>query len=274
MYITKYPELAQVAQEAGVDWIFVDLEFIGKNLRQEKRNTVISAHTIEDVKNIRNVVNASKLLVRINPIGDWSEKEINQTIEAGADIVMLPYFKAPEEVKIFLSHVNKRAQTCLLIETLSAVKNIDEILALGNIDFIHIGLNDIHIERKTDFMFEFLADGLLDELIEKIKKYNIPYGFGGMAKVDELKPKGKSIIAEHYRLGSTGVILSRSFSYPLKIDNYKKNSNIFIEEVKKIREYEGFLSTQDISFFEQNRLYAQKKIYEVKEGVRRKNAKG
>ena len=28
MYITKRPEIARIAEEAGVDWIFVDMEFI------------------------------------------------------------------------------------------------------------------------------------------------------------------------------------------------------------------------------------------------------
>lgn len=34
MYITNRPEIAQIAEENGVDWIFVDMEFIGKDNRQ------------------------------------------------------------------------------------------------------------------------------------------------------------------------------------------------------------------------------------------------
>ena len=33
MYITNRPEIAQIAESAGVDRIFVDLEYIGKALR-------------------------------------------------------------------------------------------------------------------------------------------------------------------------------------------------------------------------------------------------
>lgn len=34
MYITNRPKIAQIVEEAGVDWIFVDMEFIGKDKRQ------------------------------------------------------------------------------------------------------------------------------------------------------------------------------------------------------------------------------------------------
>lgn len=36
MYITKHPEIARIAEEAGVDWIFVDMEFIGKDCRARR----------------------------------------------------------------------------------------------------------------------------------------------------------------------------------------------------------------------------------------------
>ena len=34
MYITKQPEIATIAENAGVDRVFVDMEYIGKSLRQ------------------------------------------------------------------------------------------------------------------------------------------------------------------------------------------------------------------------------------------------
>ena len=54
MYITNRPEIAQIAESAGVDRIFVDMEFIGKDIRQGGMDTVQSHHTIEDIKNISN----------------------------------------------------------------------------------------------------------------------------------------------------------------------------------------------------------------------------
>ena len=53
MYITNKPEVAKIAQNAGVDRIFVDLEIIGKEERQGGLDTVISRHKIEDVTKIK-----------------------------------------------------------------------------------------------------------------------------------------------------------------------------------------------------------------------------
>lgn len=53
MYITNRPEIAQIAESAGVDRIFVDMEYIGKSDRQGGMDTVQSHHTLEDVNIIR-----------------------------------------------------------------------------------------------------------------------------------------------------------------------------------------------------------------------------
>ena len=48
-YITKNPAVARIAQAAGVDRIFVDMEYIGKAQRQGGMDTVQNHHTVEDV---------------------------------------------------------------------------------------------------------------------------------------------------------------------------------------------------------------------------------
>ncbi len=263
MFITRDPEVAKIAQRAGIDWIFVDLEYRGKDIRQANRDTVISAHTIADVVAIRTVVKQSKLLVRINPLGPWSKDEINDVISAGADIIMLPFFKTEIEVRDFITLVAKRATTCLLVETMEAVENIDSILNIDGIDYLHIGLNDLHIERGTTFMFEFLSDGSMDNLAEHIKRKNIPFGFGGMARIGELIPPAECILAEHYRLGSSGVILSRNFCNPSKFENYKEVEESIIEGVRSIRKLEEELIKKPKEFFEVNRKRVNEDIMHV-----------
>ena len=56
MYITNRPAVAEVAEQAGIDWIFIDMEFIGKDIRQGGLDTVKNHHTIDDIKEIRKVV--------------------------------------------------------------------------------------------------------------------------------------------------------------------------------------------------------------------------
>jgi len=271
MYITNDPMIGKIAQKAGVDWIFVDLEYIGKKDRQSNRNTVISAHTIDDIIKMRSVIDKSQLLVRVNPLGQWSKKEIDESILAGADIIMLPFFKKKKEVEEFIDLVDKRVKTCLLVETMSAVSSIDEILEVKGIDYIHIGLNDIHIERKTSFMFEFLADGYVDILANKIKNKNIPFGFGGVAYIgSDLLPKAEDIIAEHFRLGSTGIILSRSFINSSNVDNYAVFEEEFISKVQSIRDLEFKLVDKGKAFFDKNRLAVKKEIYKIRDLIKSK----
>lgn len=215
MYITNRPEIAQIAESAGVDRIFVDLEYIGKADRQSGLDTVKSKHTLDDVRIISKAITMAELLVRINPIHEATEEycsskeEIDIAIANGADIIMLPFFKTLNEVAQFLTYVNGRVKTMLLLETPEAVEIIDEILQLKGIDYIHIGLNDLSLGYGMKFMFQLLADGTVERLCTKFREKGIPYGFGGIASLGKGMIPAEMIIREHYRLGSTCAILSR-----------------------------------------------------------------
>lgn len=234
MYITNDPAVAQIAERAGVDRIFVDLETIGKHERQGGMNTVQSQHTVEDVQRIRAVIQKSELLVRTNPIHDGSKQEIDSLIDAGADVLMLPFFQNAEQVKQFLDFVAGRTRTMLLVETPEAVENLGEILAL-NVDEYLIGLNDLHLGYHRKFMFELVADGTVENICAHFAQTGKPYGFGGIARVGGGALPAEKIIGEHVRLGSSRVILSRSFCNTSLITEYKEIEKIFQTEVPKIR---------------------------------------
>jgi len=244
MYITNKPEVAKIAEDVGVDWIFLDMEFIGKDSRQGGLDTVQNHHTVEDVKNIRKAITKAKLLVRINPIheaqGDYpsSKDEIDAVIEAGADIIMLPFFKTVEEVKKFIRFVGGKVKTCLLLETAEAAILIDEILKVPGIDMIHIGLNDLHLELGLKFMFQLLSDGVVEQLGNKIKAAGLPFGFGGIARLDSGMLPGSEVLKEHVRLGSSMVIVSRSFCNTDVLTDLNEIQSVFSEGIKSIRELE------------------------------------
>lgn len=258
MYITNKPWVAKIAEDAGVDWIFLDMEFIGKDSRQGGLDTVQNHHTIEDVKKIRQSITKAKLLVRVNPIHNALEHypstkdEIDAVIEAGADIVMLPYFKSVEEVRKFVELVKGRAKTLLLVETTEAVDSIDEILAISGIDMIHIGLNDLHLEKGMKFMFELLADGTVDMLANKFKVKRIPFGFGGLAQLNTGILPGDMVLKEHCRLESSMVILSRSFCNSDMICDVNELNGIFHRGIKEIRDLETKLKNKPAVYFEKN----------------------
>lgn len=253
MYITNTPYVAEIADRNGVDRIFVDLETVGKALRQPNMNTVISDHSIEDIGKVKAVVKKAEILVRVNQIYHGSEKELNTVAESDADIIMLPYFKTADAVRKFVSIVDGRKKCCALIETPEAVACIDEILAVDGIDEVFIGLNDLHIGYGNKFMFVLLANGTVDRLCEKFKKKGVPYGFGGVARPDFGTLKGKYILGEHYRLGSECVILSRSFCNCGVVESNGEIEAIMRYGVKEIREYEKFLESADEQFFQNNR---------------------
>ena len=244
MYITNKPAIAQIVEEAGVDWIFLDMEFIGKDTRQGGLDTVQNHHTVKDVANIKEAVKTAKVLVRVNPIHEAlpdypsSKDEIDAVINAGADIVMLPFFKTVKEVKLFIQYVDGRAKTCLLLETAEAAIQIDEILNVPGIDMIHLGLNDLHLELGMKFMFQLLSDGIVEQLGKKIKAKGIPFGFGGIAKLDSGLLPGADVLKEHVRLGSSMVIVSRSFCNTDVVTNIDEIREVFKEGVSAIRSLE------------------------------------
>lgn len=258
MYITNRPEIAQIAETSGVDRIFIDLEYIGKADRQGGMDTVQSHHTLSDVKRVSAAITTAELLVRVNPIHEAtieyisSKEEINTAIANGATIVMLPFFKTLEEVKMFLSIVDGRVKTMLLLETKEAVKITDEILSLDGIDYIHIGLNDLSLEYGKKFMFELLTDGTVERLCNKFREKGIPYGFGGIASLGHGAIPAEMIIKEHYRLGSTCAILSRSFCNVDKIKHMGIISSTFVNGMREIRALEAECE-EHISYFRNNK---------------------
>ena len=244
MFVTNRVDVAEAAQSAGVDRIFVDMEYIGKSDRQGGMDTVQNMHTLEDVKALRKVLTTSILHVRCNPVHDATdsypstEEEINSIIDAGADVIMLPFFQNADQVKRFIKAVDGRVKTNLLLETPEAAENIDEILEVEGIDEIHIGLNDLHLGYGMTFMFQLVADGTVQKLCEKISKKNISYGFGGVARVGTGTLPAECILGEHYRLGSERVILSRAFCDVAKENDFEVVKDKFNTGVRDIREFE------------------------------------
>ena len=258
MYITNRPDVALIAEKNGVDRIFVDMEYIGKAERQGDLDTVKNHHTIKDIATLRAVLTRSELLVRVNPIHDEtaeydsSEDEINASIEAGADIVMLPFFKTVAEVQRFIRIVNGRTKTMLLLETPEAVDVLDDILALSGIDEIHIGINDLSLGYGKRFMFELLTDGTVEFLCRKLQQKEMFYGFGGIASLGRGLVPAEMIIKEHYRLGSGMVILSRSFCNIDKYADLGAIEEIFFRGVREIRTLEKECATH-AKYFVENR---------------------
>lgn len=234
MLLTADPIGALEAQNAGVDRVFFDLEYIGKESRQHGRNTVKSMNDIDDIPAVRNVLDKAELLVRTNPIHAYTRMEVDKAIKYGADILMLPMVMDHHDVEQFVDFVNGRCKVCVMIETAAAMARIDKILAVPGVHEVFVGLNDLHISMGLTFMFEFLSDGLLEYIAGKCNAAGMPFGFGGIARIGEGDLPSDNILGEHIRLGSTSVILSRTFKGIVGVD---KNARPIVleEEVAKVR---------------------------------------
>ena len=239
-YITNNIDEAKIVDCLDINWVFIDLEYIGKKKRQSGRDTVLSNHSIYDIDTIKNVTQYSKILVRSNPIGHWSRsefREINRRHQS-IDMVMLPYFKSSHEVMNFIELLDtENIKPALLLETMSAVSELEEILDLYPFEYIHIGLNDLHIERLTNSMFEPYIDGLLCSITAKLRNRGQKFGIGGIGKIgDALYPEPERILIEQYRLNSSGIILSRSFKGKFELasrDTFEVNLSQAISDLRK-----------------------------------------
>ncbi len=265
MLLTGDPEFAKKAEKAGVDRIFLDLEYINKADRQKGRNTFITQNTVEDIAPLRKAIKKAELLVRVNPINSLSREEIDKVCKAGADAIMLPMVYDGEDVRDFVRLVDGRAKTVPMIETPQALARIDEILEVEGVDEIYIGLNDLHIGMGLSFMFELLSGGIIEYVAEKIKAKGIPFGFGGMAKIGEGTLPAENVLAEHVRLGSTSVILSRTFRN--EVDAEGKKVLDLDAEVSKIRREEEKISKWSQNEFDKNQALVKNAVREIVETI-------
>ena len=238
MFITNDPNLAKYAEACGVGRIFVDLETIGKKERQGHLDTLISKHSPDDIYKVKSAIDKAKLLVRLNPLHKGSKSEVDIAIANGADMVMLPMFRTSNELMEFSSLVDGRVGIIPLVETYDAAKSIDDIIKVPGLTEIYIGLNDLHLDMKLDFIFEPLASGFVDNMVSVIKSSDLPFGFGGIARIGEGVVPGEMVLGEHMRLGSNSVILSRTFHRENRSIEYLDTVVKFKEEVKKLKQAE------------------------------------
>jgi len=121
-----------------------------------------------------------------------------------------------------------------------------------------VGLNDMSLAYGHRFMFKLLADGTVDRLAEKFQKKGLPFGFGGIAAMHGGLLPGSYVLKEHYRLGSSRVILSRSFCNAAKIDSLQEIEEIFQKGVREIRGQELLCQTEPQDYVQNHRIVCEK----------------
>lgn len=272
MYITNDPKIAKIASDSGVDRIFVDMEVLGKAERQKGLDTVQSSHKPEDIGRIRDAIgDRSEILARTDPINPHIEEQVEECIQFGADYLMLPMWKTASDLQRYVDAIASRSRFMPLLENEEARKNVEDALKVEEIDTMFIGLNDLHLSQKKTFMFELLSDGTVESLVQQIRPTGIPYGFGGIARPYTGLLPAELIIREHVYLGSTNVILSRSFCNTDLITDKKEIEMIFRDGVQEIRSVEEECNGWSDNQFLENR---ERIRYSVEQIVKKKRENG
>ena len=238
LQITNDPGLARRCDALPGMRLFVDLETRGKAERQAGRNTFISTHQPAEVGRIKAQLQRSRLMVRVNPLHPGTPAELDTVLAQGADWVMLPMFQTPDELRTFSRIMAGRAPIVALLETAGALRSLDEWVKTPGLCEVFVGLNDLHLSLGCRFMFEPLAQGLLDGVANQARAHGLRFGFGGIARLDEGLLPGRDVLAEHVRLGSQAVILSRTFHRP---DEPGAAVHTFEAEVAALRQAEQAL---------------------------------
>jgi hypothetical protein len=260
LQITNDPAFAARCDAIPGMRLFVDLERTGKAERQAGRNTFISSHQSADVARVKAALSRAKLMVRVNPLHAGSGAEVEEAIALGADRLMLPMFTRPDEVRDFVGLVAGRVPVTPLLETKQALQSLDDWIATPGLDEVFVGLNDLHLSLGCRFMFEPLAAGHVDRVAHAAKARGLRFGFGGIARLDEGLLPGRDVLAEHLRLGSGAVILSRTF--------HRSDAQTgFEDEVAKLRDCEAQLARRSAAQVEADSRRIRESILAVAAGM-------
>lgn len=243
IYITGATDIAEFVLANGANLVMVDLEKLGKRERQAGRNTWLSNHVVSDVAKIISRVGSECVIVRTDPIHEDTPGQLEEILRAGAKCLMLPMYTAESEVDEFLRIVDGRASVIPLVETTGAVACFDAVTRRRDIDRVHVGLNDLQISAGTNFLFEPIVNGQLEDLARIAEANRTAFGFGGIARIGEGLIPAESILVEHMKLNSSAVILSRTFRKGDGRDDEAARTKSFQLAVNELRDREEFLKS-------------------------------
>lgn len=215
LLFTDSAATAAAAGAAGIDGVVVDWECRGKYERQRGFDTQINEHTTEHLRRVR-AATGIPVSCRINGWGPWTTAEVNAALDEGADEILLPMVRRPDEVARALDIVAGRCRLGILVETVDAVAAAGD-LARFPLSRVYVGLNDLSIERGGN-IFAPLVDGTAETLRNNFPQ---PFGLAGLTLPDKGSPVPcRLLIDEMARLQCSFSFLRRSFLRDVEIEQF------------------------------------------------------
>jgi 2-dehydro-3-deoxyglucarate aldolase len=185
-----HASISEILGNSGYDWVAVDME-----------------HGSVNVDQLPDLFRAIELggTLPLARIAESKSKDCKQALDAGAGGIIAPMIESAEKLKmvrnaccwppvgmrgvgfsranLFGKHFDeykKEAQSPLLIaqiEHINAVNNLDEILQVNGLDAIIVGPYDLSgsMGITGEFDSQEFTD-VMDSIISRCKKYNIPCG--------------------------------------------------------------------------------------------------
>ena len=188
----------------------VDWERRGKGVRQTGADTQINADTPEDLGAVR-AAQSGTVLCRVNRWSRWTPAEIDLAIACGADEILLPMVRRPDEVDEAIDVVAGRCGLGILVETTEAVRRVDELVERP-LSRLYVGLNDLMIDRGGGPLFLALVDGTVDRVAGAAAGAGIPFGVAGLTLPEAGRPVPcRLVLGALARVGATFTFLRRSF---------------------------------------------------------------
>ena len=207
---TNNPAAARAVVGAGAAGVVVDWERRGKRARQAGADTQINGHTPEDLAAVR-AAQGGVVLCRVNRWSAWTPAEIDLAVRLGADEVLLPMVRRPEEVDAALGVVAGRCGLGILVETAEAVRRVEQ-LATRPLSRIYLGLNDLMIDRGGGSLFVALVDGTVDRVAGAAGEVGIPFGVAGLTRPGAGRPVPARLLQGVLaRAGASFTFLRRPF---------------------------------------------------------------
>jgi 4-hydroxy-2-oxoheptanedioate aldolase len=213
------PTVAEQLAHSGYDWLLIDTQH--GPMGYEKLSAMLSG-----VSN-----GGAKSMVRVGGYAD--RPGIQQSLDLGADGVLIPYINTAEEARQAIScaryptvgtrsvyfpqrsmnkdgllgyagAANNNIVVALQVETADCIKNIAEIAAVPGVDILFLGQNDLCMSmglyEKYEFPHMYTSPELgaaTEKLVAEARKSNVILGLFlfGTSRVGEFLDKGFSFIS-------------------------------------------------------------------------------
>src|SRR4051812_18334400 len=213
------PTVVEQLAHSGYDWLLVDSQH--GPMSYETLSTMLAGISS----------GGAKSMVRVG--GYQDRPGIQQSLDTGADGILVPYINTAEEARAAISCMryptagtrsvyfpqrsmnkagllgyagaaNDNVIKALQVETADCIKNIDEIAAVPGVDMLFLGQNDLCMSmglyEKYEFPHMYTSPELGDatnKLIAAAKKNNVILGIFlfGTSRVGEFLEKGFTFIS-------------------------------------------------------------------------------